>query len=158
MGQRGHGDCPVRVRALSASGDFQFGQSQANFIVNSPAMVEQLVTTRLRLLQGEWFLDTTIGMPWIPDVLGVGTVNIYDKIIQAQVLSTPGMTPGGSIAAYQSSLTTPTRMLTVSMTLITSFGPVLGPNGQPSQTILPLRVGGPFILNSGILGGGSVLG
>lgn len=106
----------MRVRALSATGDYTFGQSQANFLVDSSAAVAQLVRTNLLLLQGEWFLDVTYGMPWFQGVLGVGTKNVYDMLIQANVLSTPGVS---KILNYSSDLQG--RALSVAMTLQTKF-------------------------------------
>jgi hypothetical protein len=148
VGQWCDGDGTMRVRALSATGDYTFGQGQANYLVNSPAAVAQLVVTSLLLLQGEWYLDVTQGMPWVPDVLGVGTTNIYDKIIQAYVLSVQGVT---GITEYSSSLNTNRRSLTVTMTLDTLYG--------PTEQITLRQIGAkPFILGSSLLGGTDVLG
>jgi hypothetical protein len=114
----------MRVRALSPTGDYTFGRSQGNFLVDSSAAVAQLIRTNLLLWQGEWFLDQTYGMPWSQDVLGVGTKSIYDMVIQANVLAT--MAPyqaqtgqAGSITSYSSSLQG--RKLSVSMTVATPF-------------------------------------
>lgn len=106
----------LRVRALSATGDYTFGRSQGNFLIDSAAAVAQLVKTNLLLLQGEWFLDLTYGMPWFQGVLGTGTKNIYDMLIQDNVLSTPGVT---KILDYSSDLQG--RTLSVTMTILTQF-------------------------------------
>lgn len=109
----------MRVRAQSPTGDMRFGQSGADFLVNSPAAVAQLVLTWLLLWQGSWFLDTTVGTPYATDVLGYGTKGVYDLAIQNQVLNTQGVT---GISAYSSTLDTAARTLTVTMTIETQFG------------------------------------
>lgn len=108
----------MRYRALSASGDYTFGQGQANFLINSPAAVGQSVLTRLRLWEGEWFLDTTDGTPWLQSVMGKNTQSLYDMAIRARVLETRGVV---SIVKYASNLR-PDRRLDVTMTINTQFG------------------------------------
>lgn len=107
----------MRYRALSPTGDYTFGAGKQNFLVNSPETVAQSVLTRLRLWQGEWFLDKTEGTPWLQQILGKGTKSLYDLAIQTRVLETNGVT---GISTYSSSLKD--RNLTVSMTIDTQFG------------------------------------
>ena len=109
----------MRYRQLSSSGDYTFGQGQANFLINSPAAVAQAVKTRLALWAGEWFLDTTVGTPWTTQVLGKNTQSLYDMAIRARVLATPGVT---SIANYSSSFDSIARSLAVNMTINTQYG------------------------------------
>lgn len=121
----------MRVRALDANGDMTFGRGSANFLVNTPAAVAQLVQTGLELVQSEWFLDKTEGMPWLTDVIGKGTQSLYDLAIQNQILNTQGMV---SIENYSSSLDPVTRKLTIpnSVILNTQFGTINMPT-----TVLP---------------------
>ncbi len=109
----------MRVRAQSATGDYTFGRSQGNFLIDSPACVQQLVVTRLLLFQGEWFLDKTEGMPWSTAVVGTGTKPFYDRAIQDEILNTAGVT---SIVDYSSVLDARSRTLTVSAIVNTQFG------------------------------------
>lgn len=101
-------------RQLDANGDYQVGQ----FFVNTPAAVGQAVLTRLRLWQGEWFLDTTDGTPWLQDILGHNTN--YDLEIQKRILDTPGVT---EIVSYSSNVDS-ARGLSVVATLNTQYGQV----------------------------------
>jgi hypothetical protein len=110
----------MRVRAMDANGDYTFGRGSGNFLINSPAAVAQLVLTALGLLQGEWFLDKTSGMPWAQKVSGYGTQPFYDLAIRELVL---GVTEVVSIQNYSSTLNRATRALTVAMMIITSFDP-----------------------------------
>lgn len=110
----------MRYRALSATGDYTFGHGNANFLVNSPATVAQAVLTRLSLWRGQWWLDLTVGMPWLEDVIGKNTGPIYDIQIQQYILATQGVS---QIQGYSSSLNRTTRALKVSIAnLVTIFG------------------------------------
>jgi hypothetical protein len=109
----------MRYRALDANGDYSGGRGSGNFLINSPACVAQSVLTRLKLWQGQWFLDVTEGTPWLQSILGKTTKQAYDLAIRARVLATNGVT---GIASYSSTLNTVTRALTVTMTIDTQFG------------------------------------
>lgn len=105
---------------LSADGDYTFGQGSANFFVNSPEGVAQLVETRLRLLVGEWFLDVNEGTPWGESVLAKLTKSVYDLAIRARILDTEGVS---SITEYSSFMDTTVRKLTISAKIDTIYGP-----------------------------------
>lgn len=107
----------MRYRALSATGDYTFGQGGANFLVNSPACVGQRVLTRLRLIQGEWFLNTSDGTPYATQILGKTTQAQRDAAIRSVILNTPGVT---SIISYSSALVG--RNLTVNSEIATTYG------------------------------------
>jgi hypothetical protein len=109
----------MRYRALSASGDYTFGQGTKNFLVNSPDAVAQAVITRLKLLAGEWFLDITEGTPYSTEVLGTGTRDTYDEAVRDRILGTEGVL---EITGYSSTYSGETRNLTVSATISTIYG------------------------------------
>lgn len=109
----------MRYRALSDDGDYTFGQSQLNFLINSPAMVGQSVKTRLLLMRGEWFLDKTEGTPYAEAILGTGKTAFYDLAIQERILRTPGVT---GIKSYSSNLNPSTRKLAVTAVITTIYG------------------------------------
>lgn len=107
----------MRYRALSADGDYTFGNSQANFLVDSPEAVAQAVLTRLRLSRGEWFLDITEGMPWGTDVLGVDTATTRDAAVRDIILGTEGVT---ELVTYASQVEG--RSFSVQATINTRYG------------------------------------
>lgn len=109
----------MRYRKLDANGDYTFGGGANDFLVNTPDTVAQAVVTRLNLLQGEWFLDTTAGMPWATDVIGKYTSRTYDAAIRNCILGTDGVT---EITAYSSSWDTEARTLSVTATITTIYG------------------------------------
>ncbi|TDV39519.1 hypothetical protein C7405_101638 [Paraburkholderia caballeronis] len=109
----------MRYRKQDADGDYVFGGSADDFLVNTPDAVAQAVLTRLRLLQGEWFLDTTAGMPWQTQVLGKNTMATADPAIRQCILGTQGVTALGN---YSSSYDPDTRALSVAVTIDTIYG------------------------------------
>lgn len=108
----------MRYRALSADGDYTFGNGVANFHVDTAEAVAQAILTRLRLWRGEWFLDTTEGTPWADDVLGVGAQATRDAAVRDRVLETPGVT---AITTYSSQVEG--RSFSVRATVETIYGP-----------------------------------
>ena len=75
--------------------------------------------TRLLLNAGEWYLDSTQGMPWLTAVMGKYTQRGCDSVIKAYILDTPGV---DSILSYSSVLNHTTRALSVTVTLSTIYG------------------------------------
>lgn len=107
----------MRYRKLTDDGDYSFGHGQANLWINTPDGVAQAVKTRLALLSGEWFLNTTEGTPYLQAVVGTGTQSLYDAAIQARILQTEGVS---QIAEYSSQVEN--RHLSISATIDTIYG------------------------------------
>lgn len=109
----------MRYRALDANGDYTFGQGASNFLIDNSRCVAQSVLTRLRLWEGEWFLDVTEGTPWLQSILGKNTAPLYDIALRQRILDTQGVT---GITDYESNLDRNTRLLSVTATISTQFG------------------------------------
>lgn len=109
----------MRYRKLDESGDMVFGLGAAAFHRDTPEGVAQAVVTRLRLLTGEWFLDTSAGTAWQTRVLGRHTEGTHDAEIASRILGTPGV---AGLAAFSSSLDRDTRRLTITATIDTIYG------------------------------------
>lgn len=110
----------MRYRKLDANGDMVFGKGLASFYIDVPEAPAQAVATRLKLLYGEWFLNTTDGTPWETKVLGKYTDSMRDLVIKQRVLGTPGVT---DYTNYSSQLSA-RRQFSVQMTLDTVYGAV----------------------------------
>lgn len=108
----------MRYRKLGADGDYTFGGGLSDFYTDVPQAPGQAVGTRLRLLQGEWFLDVTAGTPYATQILGKNTQAIYDPAFRQVILDTEGVT---DIEKYLSNLS-PSRELTVSAKINTIYG------------------------------------
>lgn len=110
----------MRYRKLDQNDDMVFGHGGQDYLVNSPQTVAQAIFTALRLLLGEWFLDTTKGVPWLTQV--VGRHNNYDDVVKNAIRSVQGVV---EIQDYSSSLDPVKRVLVINQgTVITVYGPV----------------------------------
>jgi hypothetical protein len=81
----------MRNRQLSPTGDYTGFSGATVFLVNSAAAVAQAIMTKLNLWQDQWFLDSTVGVPYMTQVVGKGTANVRDVAIQSAILNTPGV-------------------------------------------------------------------
>ena len=106
----------MRYRALSPTGDYQFGKAGI-FFMDSPQAVAQAIQTRLALWTGEWFLDATEGTQWVGGVVGHNTQATRDLVIKERVLDTPGVV---SIDSYGSSVAN--RVMTATARVTTAYG------------------------------------
>lgn len=109
-----------RYRMLDANGDYTFGNGSANFFIDDPDAVAQSIETRLRLIKGEWFLDSSQGTDYA-HVLGPHTKAIRDQVIKTRILTTNFVT---GLNSYSSSFNAETRTLSVSGEAATQFGSV----------------------------------
>lgn len=111
----------MRVRMLSPTGDYMFGQGQQNFWIDVPQAVGQVVETTLRLWQGEWYINTNAGTPYPEGVIGKHSQATADATIQATILGCQGVT---NLQNYASTYDGTTRTYsTVSGLLQTQYGP-----------------------------------
>lgn len=109
----------MRYRTLDENGDYVIGASQANFLVNTPETVAQAVQTRLKLVAGEYFLDTSAGVPYQTEILGYGTQETRDAAIQEIIVETQGVT---ELVDYASVVDPSTRKMSVAATINTQYG------------------------------------
>lgn len=104
----------MRYRPLSNTGDYTVGLP---FLINSPQCVAQAISTRLKLWMGEWFLDNTIGTPWLQHILGRSTNP--DAYIRTAILGTPGVV---ALVTFGGSYDSLTRTLTIEGTVASLYG------------------------------------
>lgn len=110
----------MRYRKLDPENDYTFGNSAQDFYVNVPNTVGQAVETALMLWLGEWYLDTSLGVPYIQGVLGKHTKGVADGTIQNQVTEVQGVV---NIESYASQIDDVARTMDVQLTVNTIFGP-----------------------------------
>lgn len=109
----------MRYRKLDIDGDYVFGRGAGNFYVDEPLAVGQAIKTRLGLNLGEWFLNTSLGVPYDTQILGMGVLGRYDFAIQNVVNNTIGVK---RIVSYNSSVNRVTRKARVNLTVDTIYG------------------------------------
>ena len=91
-------------------------------IIDGQTEIKQSLKTRLLMVKGDWYLDTTTGLPYYEDiwVKNPNLANI-DALIKAEILDTPGVT---GLIAYDSEFDDTLRKLTVSFTVDTNNGQI----------------------------------
>ena len=80
----------MRVRSITAQGDFTFGKGRANYLTGSKA-IAQNVKTRLRSFAGDWYLDVTHGVDWLNLLGNRGTERRIVRAVERTVLQTQGV-------------------------------------------------------------------
>ena len=110
----------MRYRKLSPTGDYQFGNSQADFYRDVPEAPGQAVKTRLTLWVGEWYLNILSGTPYLQNILGKKRQEQADAAVQDRALRTLGVT---SLGNYESRVNENTRKLSITFDVNTEFGP-----------------------------------
>lgn len=109
----------MRYRKLDENGDYILGRGRGEFLINSPEAVVQAVLTRLRLIEGEWFLNVAEGVPYLTDILGYGNMLKYDFAIQETIKNTQGVSNIDEYASYYNSQT---RQVTITASISTIYG------------------------------------
>jgi hypothetical protein len=110
----------MRYRAWTSTGDYSFGNGQANFLTNSPEAVAQAVESYLRLWLGEWYLNTNDGTPWLEGVFGYNSKEEADETLIQTILGVQGVQ---NLENWQSTVDPATRQYTsVSAQLYTIYG------------------------------------
>lgn len=73
--------------------DLYLDASGSLAVVRDTEAVGQHARQRLMTYASEWFLDKTVGVPWLRDVLGQGyDPALAESVIKTEVLATPGVT------------------------------------------------------------------
>jgi hypothetical protein len=114
----------ITVRKLDANWDPIQGQGLACFISDAEA-VAQIIATRLKLFQGEWYQDLSAGVPYFQDFLSKSASpqarNVFTLALQTNILGAPYVT---SISGVETNWDSAERAYSFSCTANTLFGPV----------------------------------
>lgn len=77
--------------ALNDNGDLDFSNGSFNTVSGSDKVIQKLII-RLRFVKGEWFLDTTQGMPYYQDIFLKGTdVGAVESAFKVAIINTEGV-------------------------------------------------------------------
>lgn len=113
----------MKYRKLAANGgDYSFGRNADDFVSGELA-VAQAVKTSLLLLQGEWWEDTSQGVPLFQSILSqtgkIENRRAADTIIQSTILSVPGVL---RISNYKGTFNSQTRTYAIACNVTTQYG------------------------------------
>jgi len=91
--------------------------------VSDAEEVSQRIKTTLLFYLGEWFLNTSIGIPWLEDIfIKPANLNNIESILKSEVLNVPGVSRITDFSmSYEKS---PSRKLTINMNVISTFGEI----------------------------------
>ena len=109
----------MKVRKLDSVGDMNFGNGDYDFYKDTPETVAQIVLTTLKLWQGEWFLDDTLGVPYSQAILGVGKQQTAEMAMRTAILGVDGVK---SLDYFEMSVATETRTIKFNATITTIYG------------------------------------
>ena len=129
----------ITVRKLGTDGDPLWGQGQANFISDADA-VAQIILTRLRLFQGEWWSDLTDGTPYWQQILGKSGsdnhIQVVTLILTQRIAATPYV---NGVSNVQVSFNPSSRGMSFYCVVQTQFGPIALSNiPTPTSRSLPV--------------------
>lgn len=109
-------------RILDSNGDYTFGKNLQNYTYGTYA-VGLAIKSRLKLLYGEWFMDTSDGLQLFDSIIGAsGTpenILVADSLIKERILGTTDVT---KITSFSSSYES--RTYSFSATIETKYGTV----------------------------------
>lgn len=73
--------------------DLHFDGNNSLVLVRDASAVGQHVRQRLMTFQGEWFLDTTAGVPWLAQIMGKDyDPALAEAVVKAEILNTDAVT------------------------------------------------------------------
>jgi hypothetical protein len=111
----------IIVRDQGPNWDAQRGQGLSNFLTDINA-VAQIINSRLRLFQGEWYQNTNLGTPMFQSLLGKSiTSQGVALILREQIIATPFVL---DISSMQVTFSAGGRQFTFSAVVDTVFGAV----------------------------------
>lgn len=116
----GYGDLVVKDGDLLLTADAHPGGTNP---------VLQDIVQSLRTFLGEWYLDTSLGVPWFQSILVKGAdLSLTDAILQRVVQNRPGVT---QLLAWRSIVNRAGRFTSVAFTVNTTRGIVTYDAGAP---------------------------
>lgn len=126
----------MRVRALDSNGDWTFGKGQSDYLLNKKA-VEQNIQTRLLEFLGDCFWNLGAGIDWFT-FLGSKDQISLNLAVSSVIINTTFV---ASVVQVSIVLEPLTRLLTITYTVITSFGLVTDTIELPQETFLTTEAG-----------------
>lgn len=118
----------IRTRRLDSDWDYVFGGGDLDWLEDLEA-VAQMIKQRLLLFSGEWWADTSDGLPVWQSILGVpgagNNLEATDRVITERILGTPYVT---AVKEVSSSYVADSRRYQYSAKVDTAFGAVVVSN------------------------------
>lgn len=118
-----------------ATNDLVFTNKDLTFTSTDPIEIGQRVAMLLRVFEGEWFLDTSYGIPYRQQIIAQArSQKEVDSIFIAAISQQAGV---DSIASFTSNFDRPTRSYTAVVTINTTAGAITIPvTTKPSEQFI----------------------
>lgn len=110
----------MKVRILKDN-DYTFGNNMNDYYVDSPEAVARLIEGVIEMWLGEYFLDTSLGTPYLQEILGNQSIVTAGDAFRAVVLSVPYVT---GIETFNMTSDQNTRILNLTSNVNTQFGQI----------------------------------
>lgn len=95
-----------------SNGDIAICPTQSDYIA-------QTIATRLKIIEGEWFLDTSLGIPYFTQVFGhKRNERFIRQLIMPEIQSIPGVREINNFTTEES----PNRRITISFETVMNDG------------------------------------
>lgn len=100
----------IDIAIDTATNDIAYSNGQAQYVINADEVLQR-VRTCLRRIAGEWFLDTTAGVPYFNgQMLGGKDLEYVKLILRKEVLQIKGV---GEILQLNAYINTTTKHVSV---------------------------------------------
>lgn len=83
--------------------------------------VRQRVLQALRFNQGEWFLNTSAGTPYLTQIFGTRFAPLSESVIRRHISDVPGV---DDVASITSTFDSATRRLNISVVVVSDNEPI----------------------------------
>lgn len=101
----------VGIAIDQSTNDLQIAADGNLVMVRDAHAVGQHARQRLQTFEGEWFLDGTVGVPWLTQILGKGyDPALSEAVVKATLLATDGVI---DITSFSVGFNQPTRGLNI---------------------------------------------
>jgi len=92
------------------------------YLIDGDERIRQQLTITLRSFLGEWFLDTTYGVPYFEKILGKAPQqSVIASVFRTQIMSVPGVK---SLQSLSLDMDRNNRVLSVAFTCDTIYGEI----------------------------------
>lgn len=116
--------------AQTSQGDLDISSGNLVIVLDTDTCIAQKLTNQLRLILGEWFQDTRIGIPYFQYIMIKNPdLRVIGQIFRSAFLQTPGVK---DVLSADLNFITTTRTLSASFKIQTDSGAILlGGIGAP---------------------------
>lgn len=102
-------------------GDLTFTNNSLTFVEGADEVVQRL-RQRLRAFLSEWFLDTSLGVPYFQEILKKNPQQgVVDAILKKHIVTTPGVI---ELLEYAYVVDTAGRTSTLTFKVLSVIGPI----------------------------------